>query len=403
MASSSGSKYSLLGALVRGLLFGMLLLGVFMAGFFLRDGLTSIAPAAALADPPRNYDLLLEVQSLLDTHYVRELPEQSELEYAAIRGVLGLLNDPYTFFNPPAVTQSESDVLAGQYGGIGIQVQHADDGSFVLYPFPDGPAAQAGIQDGDILVAVADWIIEPGTQMDEIRQAMRGEVGNGNGVSLVLRDRTSGEQNEYFVEFAVIEVPSVVWRTLVEDTRIGYVQILRFTSRTPDELAEALQELLDLNIQGWILDVRDNAGGLLQEAIEVADAFLDDGVIAYEAMRDSEHEYRAQPGGAGTTLPMVVLVNGGTASAAELVAGALQDLGRAVVIGQTTYGKGSVQFIFPLVDGSSVHITSALWYTPNRNQLEHNGLTPDIPMIPAEDGRDVEMGEAIRHLRQGFE
>ncbi|GAB4527524.1 MAG: S41 family peptidase [Anaerolineae bacterium] len=385
---------------VRGVAIGIALVVAFLAGFAFRDGLTSVAPGPVLADPPEHYPLLVEVQRLLETHYLRELPDQRELEYAAIRGMIGSLNDPYTFFVDPPVAQSESDVLAGQYGGIGVQVQHAADGHFVLYPFPNGPAAQAGIEDGDILLAIDDWVVEPAARIDVVDQALRGEVGNGNGVVLRVLKRDTGEERRYEIAFAVIEVPSVVWRPLVEDSRIGYVQVLRFTSRTPEELRAALRELSAQEVAAWILDVRNNAGGLLQEAIEVADEFLDEGVIVYERTREDERTYSARPGGAATELPLVVLVNRGTASAAELVAGALQDNGRGIVIGQSTYGKGSVQLIFPLSDGSSVHITSAEWFTPNRTQLERNGLTPDVPMIPAEDGRDVELGEAVHRLRQ---
>ena len=279
----------------------------------------------------------------------------------------------------------------------------ASDGNFVLYPFPGGPAAQAGIADGDILLAVNDWVVEITERIDVVDQAMRGEVRDGNGVTLRVLKRATGEEREYTIAFAVIEVPSVVWRTLVEEPRIGYIQVLRFTSRTPQELRAALQGLLERGLDGWILDVRNNSGGLLQEAIEVADEFLDGGVIVYERTRDEEREHDAEAGGLGTVLPMVALVNQGTASAAELVAGALRDQGRAFVIGQRTYGKGSVQLIFPLSDGSSIHVTSAEWFTPNHTPLERNGLEPDISMIPAEDGRDVELGEAIRYLRQQFE
>ncbi len=387
----------------KGMLVGLVLLVFFLAGFFFREGLTVLSPSLASADPPGDYALLSEVHQLLAAHYLRPLPDQQTLEYAAIRGMLGALNDPYTFFVDPPVARSESDVLAGQYGGIGVQVQHAPDGNFVLYPFPGGPAAQAGIADGDILLAVNDWVVEITERIDVVDQAMRGEVRDGNGVTLRVLKRATGEEREYTIAFAVIEVPSVVWRTLVEEPRIGYIQVLRFTSRTPQELRAALQGLLERDLDGWILDVRNNSGGLLQEAIEVADEFLDGGVIVYEQTRDEEREHDAEAGGLGTVLPMVALVNHGTASAAELVAGALRDQGRAFVIGQRTYGKGSVQLIFPLSDGSSIHVTSAEWFTPNHTPLERNGLEPDISMIPAEDGRDVELGEAIRYLRQQFE
>jgi carboxyl-terminal processing protease len=385
---------------VKGIGIGIVLLIAFFAGFFFRDGFGVLAPDLALADPPESYDLLHEVHRLLDDHYLRELPEDTVLEYAAIRGFIGALEDPYTFFIDPPVARSESDVLAGQYGGIGVQIQHAADGRFVLYPFPDGPAAEAGIEAGDVLIAIDDWVIEPDARIDVIDQATRGEVGDDNGVTVRVIKHATGEERAYTIAFAVIEVPSVVWRQMVEDERIGYVQILRFTSRTPEELQRALQALIDQDIEAWVLDMRDNAGGLLQEAIETADEILNNGVILYETTRTEEKTYEAESGGIGIDLPLVIVVNHGTASAAELVAGALQDNGRGIVIGQRTYGKGSVQLIFPLVDGSSLHITAAEWFTPNRTPLDGNGLEPDISMIPAEDGRDVELDESLRYLQQ---
>lgn len=400
MQPKSNARNGMWVAVVKGVLVGLGLLVVFLAGFFVRDVLAPVSPSLVLADPSPSYPLLSEVQDLLETHFLRDLPTQKELEYAAIRGLIGSLNDPYTLFIDPPVARSESDVLAGQYGGIGVQVLHAASGNFELYPFADGPAAQAGIEDGDVLLAIDDWVLEPSARLDVIDQAMRGEVGNGNGVTLHVRKRSTQEEVTYDIEFAVIEVPSVIWRQLVEDERLGYLQILRFTSRTPDELQIALEQLNALDLDGWVLDLRNNAGGLLQESIEVADAFLDQGVILYEDSRTSESQFDATPGGLGLDVPLIVLVNHGTASAAELVAGALRDDGRATLIGQRTYGKGSVQLIFPLSDGSSLHITTAEWFTPSRTQLERNGLEPDISMIPAEDGRDVELEEAIRQLRQ---
>ncbi len=386
---------------LKGFLIGLLLLAVFLGGFFFRDVLPAAVPGLALADSTGQCALLTDVYRLLEQHYLRELPDSTTLEYAAIRGMMGALEDPYTFFVDPPVARSESDVLAGQYGGIGVQVQHAEDGSFVLYPFPNSSAAEAGVQDGDILVAIGDWVVESTARIDVIDQAMRGEVGNNNGVSLRVR-RTGVDEELKFehIPFAVIEVLSVIWRVLAQDPRLGYLQILRFTSRTPEELRTALEELQGAGLSGLVLDVRNNAGGLLQEAIQAADQLLDEGVIVYEATRSDEQEFTASSDGIGVDLPMAILVNRGTASAAELVAGALRDNDLGILIGQNTYGKGSVQMIFPLVDGSSVHITAAEWFTPNRTPLDQHGLTPDISMIPAEDGRDVELGEAIRYLQQ---
>ncbi len=384
-------------AVAQGVMLGLLVSAIFIAGIFVGDRFS--VDAQDRREP--GFELLGEVEDLLGAHYLRELPTGSEMEYAAIRGYLGSLSDPYTFFIDPPVAQSESDVLAGQYGGIGVQLKINERGQFVLYPFRDSPAAEAGIQDGDILLAIDGEPIPPGERVDVIDRLLRGEVGEERGVTLTVQPVGAAEDEvqEHFIPFAVVQVPSVIWRTLVEEPSFGYVQMLRFTARTPEELRTALTELHDQNIRALVLDLRGNSGGLLQESVQVASEFLDGGVVFYEVRRDGETAAYAKEGGAALDIPLVVLVNGGTASAAELVAGAIRDRERGILIGQKTFGKGSVQLIFRLSDDSSIHITSAEWFTPARAVLDGVGLEPDISMIPAEDGRDVELGESIRFLQ----
>ncbi len=396
MTRPTTSRHRLLQAVTRGLLTGVVLSAAFLTGFVLRGRVPATAQEEA---PDAHFPLLSQVQSLLMNNYLRELPPARDMEYAAIRGYLSGLNDPYTFFVDPPVAQSESEALAGQYGGIGVQVKHNEQGQFVLYPFRDGPAAVAGIVDGDVLVAVNGEPVPAGERPDVVDRLLRGEVGEGRGVTVTVRQPDTEETREYFIEFAVVQVPSVVWRMLAEDPTLGYVQVTSFTARTPEELRTALADLKAQGAQGLILDLRDNYGGLLKESVDVASEFLDGGVVFYERNRDGETETLASSGGAALDQPLVVLVNQGTASAAELVAGAIKDRGRGLLVGQRTYGKGSVQLIFRLADDSSLHVTSAEWFTPAHTPLANNGLEPDIAMIPAEDGRDVELGEAVRQLQ----
>lgn len=399
MTSQVISGRRALAAVVRGALAGLVLGGVFLAGFAVRGQVSVTAQNNDNSDSQK-FALLSEVEGYIESNYLRDLPSATEMEYAAVRGYLDNLNDPYTFFNPPPVAQSESDVLAGEYGGIGVLVTRDEQGRFVLYPFREGPAITAGVHDGDILLAINGTPLDAAERIDSVDQMLRGEVYSGRGVTITVQAPTSDQSREYFIEFAVVQVPSVVWRMLAEAPSLGYIQIIRFTSRTPEELQTALAELEGLGALAWVLDMRNNSGGLLQESVQVASEFLDGGVVFYERTRTGENETLAEPGGAGLNKPLVVLVNGGTASAAELVAGAIRDQGRGILIGQTTYGKGSVQLIFRLSDNSSIHITSAEWLTPARQTLDGQGLTPDIPMIAAEDGRDVELGEAVRYLNQ---
>lgn len=387
-------------SIVLGALTGLGLVIVFAAGFIFR-GVIDLQSVNA-ANDANSYPLLSEVQSLIDEHYLRQQPDIKEREYGAIRGMLAILNDRYTFFVDPPVAQSESDVLAGTYGGIGVQVKRSEQGDLTLYPFADSPAQAAGIEGGDILLAINETPVDISQQADEIDQMLRGEVKTGSGVNITFREPANGEEKTVFIPFAVINVPSVVWRTLEDNPEIGYIQILIFTSRTPDELKNALTDLRQSNVSALVLDLRNNSGGLLQESVVVASQFVDGGVVVYEKSNQEEHELLAEQGGLATDFPLVVLVNQGTASAAELVAGAIRDRERGILIGQTTFGKGTVQRIYRLSDDSSLHITSAEWLTPKRQHLEEDGLQPTIEMIPDPNGRDVELGEAVRYLEESL-
>ena len=381
---------------------GILFAVVFFAGFFIREvvEMPAVFASSSNTDSEDEYFLLPEVQALIDNHYLREQPDFTQRQYAAVRGLLSSLDDRNTFFIEPAVARSESDVLAGTYGGIGTNLSRNEDGFFVLFPFPDGPATEAGVLDNDIIVSINGQGIDVATQQDIIDQMLRGEVGDDNGVEITLRRDGFDEDITLFVPFDVINIPSVLWRVLPNNTQIGYIQVMRFTNRTPDEFLQAIDELNVSNIEALILDLRGNGGGLLNEAVDVAGEFFDGGVVLYERTRNNERIFEAEIGGSVIELPLVVLVNSGTASAAELVAGALQDYGRGLLIGQNTYGKGTIQQIFGLSDTSSIHITSAEWFTPNRNAIDGVGLSPDISMIPDENGRDIEIGEAIRYLQE---
>lgn len=390
-------------AVLTGILAGVLLATAFVGGFYANDVLASDPLPLASTIPPdeAGFPLVDEVQSLLDRVYLRQQPTYTQQQYAAIRGLLSGLEDNNTFFIEPPVAQSEANTLAGTYGGIGVQTKRNEVGQFVLFPFPESPAAIAGILDGAILVAINDQLIDNTTQIDAIDQMMRGEVKEDSGVELTVQQ--NGEEITSFILFEVINVPSVVSRILEEDPRLGYIQILRFTSRTPIELREALNSLQDTQIEALVLDLRNNSGGLLRESIEVAGEFLNGGVVIYEQTNREERTLNAERGGNWINQPIVVLVNSGTASASEVVAGAIRDRDRGILIGQQTFGKGTVQQIFALSDGSSVHITSAEWFTPDRVPLSGVGLEPNIAMIPDANGRDVELGEAVRYLQREIE
>ncbi|MDZ4768088.1 MAG: S41 family peptidase [Chloroflexota bacterium] len=393
--SSYQSNRSTRRSILLGTLIGAGLAAVFFAGFFAHDLID--APGSSAADV-ENYALLREVQGILDSHYLREQPDATLRQHAAVRAVLATLNDRYTFFIDPPVAASESDVLAGTYGGIGVQISRSSTGEFILFPFADSPAMQAGIQNGDLLEAVNGQPISVSQSQDAVDQLMRGEVAPGLGVEVTVR-QADGTSFTRFIAFGIINVPSVIWRVLAEDSSLGYVHILRFTARTPDEVSEALTALRADGIRALVLDLRGNTGGLLQESIDVADEFLDSGLIVRQSEPTQQTDFTAQPGGASLDLPMVLLVNEMTASGAELVAGALRDRDRAILIGRKTYGKGTVQRIFALSDRSSLHVTSAEWFTPSERPLDAIGIEPDILVELPTDGRDLDLAAAIVYLQ----
>lgn len=371
-------------SILLGISLGILLATAFIAGFVVKSALSAVR-----AEETEQYSILQEVQVLLNTFYLREQPHPVVREYAAIRGMLNSLEDKYTFFIEPQVAQNEADVLAGAYGGAGLLVHPDQSGNYVLFPYENSPAVRAGIANGDFLISINGDSVEQLLPLDNVNQLLRGEIKEGNGVEVMYQSRASGQVNSVFLSFAVIEVPSVIWRLLEDYSDVGYIKITLFTNRTPDELANAFSDLIGQGIRYIVLDLRDNSGGLLQEAIEVASFFLHDVPIAYERTSTSERVLMAVSSSSMIDLPLVVLVNSGSASAAELVAAALQDHRRAVLVGQITYGKGSVQQIFRLSDGSSAHITTAEWLTPLRHQISEIGVLPDYE-VAEEDNDSVD-------------
>jgi carboxyl-terminal processing protease len=322
-------------------------------------------------------DLFGEAWTIVNREFYGPLPSNRDQIYGAIRGALRALDDPYTVLVEPISRKFEQDDLRGSYGGVGVDLRRDELGRVVLSPVRGSPAENSGIQEGDVLVAV-DGVTITG-EMDlsqDVASRIRGEVGTPVTLSVLRAQDT--QEIAFTITRQVIEIPSVDWRTVEEAPALGYIQIKSFSDRTAQELGRAVKELRDQQVQALILDLRNNGGGLLQASIDAADAFLDGGVILYERRRgEPEKTYAATDGGAAADLPLVVLVNGGTASASEIVAGAIQDRDRGILVGEPTFGKGSVQLIFDLSDGSSLHVTAARWYTPERHLIDGVGLTPD--------------------------
>jgi carboxyl-terminal processing protease len=361
------------------------------------------ADAVTTRETPKPFDVFWEAWHILERDFYGGLPDDKQMTYGAIRGVITTLDDPYTSFVEPQPRELERHDLQGRFGGIGAWIQQQGPGTFVLSPMPDQPADRVGIQEGDILVAVDEVDITSETTLNDVLTMVRGPVDTV--VHLTIRREGVDELLILEITRQEFEIPSVSWRLLEEDATIGYVKLNLFSERTSDQLQEALSDLVSQGASRLILDLRDNGGGLLQTAIDVTSQFIGDGVVLYEQKRgDEEKFYVAEPMDLTVDLPMIVLVNGGTASASEIVAGAIQDLKRGMLVGEKTFGKGSVQLIYDLSDGSSLHVTAALWLTPNRHQIDGNGLVPDIAVpLTAEDrenGRDPQLEQAIQQLQQ---
>jgi carboxyl-terminal processing protease len=278
-------------------------------------------------------------------------------------------------------------------------VSQNENGEIALSPIEGQPAILAGILEGDVVLEVDGQPIEQSMTVDDVVTMIRGPVDEE--VTLKVR-HPSGETEEITIVRAIIELPSASWEILEEEPTIGYILLTRFTERSAEELETAINELQDEGAEKLVLDLRYNGGGLLQSAVDVLDIFIDNEIVLYQlSSGGSEISYKTDRGGLALDVPLVVLVNGGTASASEIVAGALQDLDRAMLVGEKTFGKGSVQHVFDLSDGSSLHVTSARWFTPNRQQLDGNGLEPDIS-LPLEDSeQDLQLERAVDYLMTG--
>lgn len=303
--------------------------------------------------------ILRQAQDILLDNTILDLPDDPALEYGMIQGMLAVLDDPYTYFVEPAAHEVESDQLTGSYGGIGCRLERDTEMNWRLYPLSDSPALAAGIEDGDILIAVDDLAITSDTDDTTLLAAVRGPEGE----KVTLTVQREDEELAFTIEREDIALPSVTWNLLPEAPDIGLVQVDMITESTAAEVQEGIEDLISQGAEALILDLRDNGGGLVDGAIEVASLFLDEGEIVHQQFRDEEEEiFSVEESGAYTDIPMVVLVNGNTASSAEILAGALEANQRAELIGLPTYGKTTIQYIFDLQDGSSVHVTSGRWW-----------------------------------------
>ncbi len=332
-----------------------------------------------------------EVFSRIKRDYVEQVDDETLMK-AAIRGMLSDL-DPHTAYLDQQEYGNLEEDTSGRFNGIGIEVVRSNGDLRIVSPIDGTPAARAGIKPGDIIRSINGESTED-MALEEAVKLMRGEPGSA--VALTLYREGKEDLIELELERDVVRVQSVSHRML--EPGFGYLRITAFQNDTPESAREALTDLLEENegpLRGLVLDLRSNPGGVLNSAVGVADLFLDGGQIVYTEgrSREAELEFSADSSLMAEGTPLVVLIDGGTASASEIVAGALQDHGRAVVLGEASFGKGSVQTVLPLASGSAVKLTTALYFTPNGRSIQARGIRPDITV---RDGSYTDNGNGER-------
>ena len=331
--------------------------------------------------------------------YVDQPVDQTIMMRGAISGMLESLGDPHTSYMDPEMFRQQNTPLQGEYEGIGAWVDITGDYLIIISPMPNSPAEKQGLKSGDQIIAI-DGEDMTGIEGNLVLRRILGKAGTD--VTLTIFRPTTNETIDMSITRQKITIPSVTGEMLEND--IAYIQLINFGEKTHQDLRNILKDLLKQKPVGLILDMRNNGGGYLNTAIDVASEFVSQSPIMYEEFGDGERiTYKAKPNGLATEIPLVVLINEGTASASEITAGAIQDYGRGVLVGKTSYGKGSVQNWVTLQnDQGAIRVTIARWLTPNERQINSLGLAPDYEIEITEEDieaeRDTQLEKALELL-----
>ena len=345
--------------------------------------------------------LFYEAWQIVEENFDGQLPDQDTINYALLEAALGTLGDVNTRFSEPSVAAQSRQDMTGSFEGIGAFVNENEDGLiYIVRPMSGRPAAQAGLLANDIIVEVDGENIV-GQSIDEVISKVRGPRDS----IVVLGVAREGESEliEITITRARIEIPTVEVE-LLEDG-IGYIQLTQFNAVASEQMTAAVEDLLDQGATSLILDVRDNPGGFLVTAVEIADLFMPESVILFQKNNDGlERTFESEDGDIGEEIPMVLLVNSGSASASELIAGAFKDTDRAVIIGENSFGKGSVQNLYNLSDGSELRVTISRFYSPNDVVIDKVGISPDIEVVLPDGAlfrseEDNQLDAAIDYLK----
>lgn len=328
-----------------------------------------------------NFNLFWDVWEIIESNYVKQPVDESQLFYGAIAGSVASLGDPHSVFFDPETTEKFTEELSGSFEGIGAEIAIKNDRITVVSPLPDSPAEKVGLKTGDKIYAI-DGQDTTGMSLDYAVSKIRGPKGT-EVVLTIARDGFE-EIKEYKIVREKIQIQSVKWQML--DNNIVHLELRYFNEDTEAEFNKAILAILAKDPRGIIFDLRNNPGGFLDTAISVAGEWIEDGVVVYERSKDGKLQAHTTKGSARLKdFPTVILINEGSASGSEIVAGALKDLELAILVGEKTFGKGSVQTLFPLDDGSAIKLTIAEWLTPNQNTIDGDGVEPDIEIKLTEE------------------
>lgn len=356
------------------------------------------APRSPVELSDEDVDLLLEVWEIIDEEFDGLLPTEEDVTYSAIAGSLELLGDNYTRFIRPEIAERMREQLNGSFEGIGAFVDLHEEGYLIIVrPIEDQPADRAGLLANDLVTHVNGQSIL-GMALEEITAEIKGPEGTE--VTLTIRRESLAEPFDVTIMREKIEIPIVSGEML--DDEVAYVRLTGFSANAAEQLEAELEELLAQDPKGLILDLRDNPGGFLSQSVQVADLFLSEGVVLYERDgRELEEVFESDDGDLAEDIELIVLINAGSASASEIVAGAVKDRDRGILIGEPTFGKGSVQQPHTLSDGSELRVTIARWYTPDNRSIDSEGIRPHISVAsPEEFGTeaDTQLQRAIRYI-----
>ena len=336
----------------------------------------------------KELELFEHALSIVRSDYVEE-PEAQQLVYGALKGMLATL-DPYSqFLDPDAYNELKVDTQ-GKFGGLGIEITIKDELLTIISPIDDTPAFKAGLQPGDRIVKI-DGELTRGITLLEAVKKLRGKPHTSVTLTIFREQNGENQMKDFALEREIITIESVREADILED-HIGYIRLSDFREKTTDDLETALHKLKDQQMDSLIFDLRNNPGGLLDVAVSVAELFLNRNqliVTTKGRLRNQNQEMRAKADGIAKTYPLVILINEGSASASEIVAGAMQDHHRAIIMGTKSHGKASVQTIFPLRDGSALRLTTSKYFTPSGRSIHGEGIHPDVE-VPYEKPRAEE-------------